>query len=127
MTELGGGINELELDLLQVPTGGVDHERLADGDDTLLGTGDGALDDEEVVLHDTVVGEATHGGDGLLGDIGLGGGVSIVRARADAVDLLVELGTVVVTVYGEKGGQTLEERDGKDGGTYSDQHGRRRT
>ena len=96
--ELRGGVDELELDLLKIPAGGVDHERLAEGDDTLLGTGNRPLEDKEVVLDDTVVGEATHGRDLLVGDIGLGRCVSSVLARANAVDLLVELGTVVVTV-----------------------------
>ena len=86
------------MDLLEIPTRGVNHERLAKGDDTLLGSGDGALQDEEIVLDDTVVGEATHGRDLLVGDIRLGRGVSVVLSGADAVDLLVELITVVVTV-----------------------------
>ena len=96
--ELRRSVDELELDLLEITTGGVDHERLAEGDDTLLGTGDGALEHEEVVLDDTIVGEATHGRDGLLGDISLGGGVAFVLSRAETVDLLVELSTVVVAV-----------------------------
>lgn len=76
----------------------MDHERLAQSDDTLLGTGDGALEHEVVVLDDTIVREATHRGDGLLGDIRLGRSVTVVGAESDAVDLLVQLGTVVVTV-----------------------------
>lgn len=98
MAELGGGVNELELHLLQIPTRGVDHEGFAEGDNTLLGSGDGALDDEEVILDDTVVGEATHGGNDLLGDIRLGGRVAVVARSTNAVDLLVELCSVVVTV-----------------------------
>ena len=77
----------------------MNHERLAKGDDTLLGSGDGALQDEEIVLDDTVVGEATHGRDLLLGHVRLSRSVGLVLARADPVDLLVEFGTVVVTVY----------------------------
>ena len=96
--ELRGGVDELEGDLLEVPAGGVDHERLADGDDALLGTRDGALEHQVVVLDDTVVREATHGRDRLLGDVVLGGRVAVVAAETDAVDLLVDLGTVVVTV-----------------------------
>ena len=76
----------------------MDHEGLAESDDTLLGTGDRALEDKEVVLDDTVVGEATHGRDLLVGDVRLGGRVGDILARADTVDLLVEFGTVVVTV-----------------------------
>ena len=97
-TELGRGVDELELDLLEIPAGSVNHERLADGDDTLLRAGDGALQHEEVVLDDTVMRETTHGSDRLLGDIVLSGRVGLVRAAADTVDLLVELRTVVVTV-----------------------------
>ena len=79
-------------------TGSVDHERLADGDDTLLGSRDRALEHEVVVLDDTVVREATHGRDGLLGDVVLRRGVALVVALANAVDLLVELRAVVVAV-----------------------------
>lgn len=78
--------------------GSVDHEGLADGDDTLLGSGNGALEHEVVVLHDTVVGEATHWCDRLLRDIGLSRRVGSILARANTVDLLVDLGTVVVAV-----------------------------
>lgn len=74
------------------------HERLAEGDDTLLGTGDGALEHEVIVLDDTIMRETTHGRDHLLGDIGFGGSVTVVRAETNTVDLLVQLGTVVVTI-----------------------------
>ena len=97
-TELRGGVDELELDLLEVTTACVNHERLAEGDNTLLGSGDGTLEHEVVVLDDTVVGEATHGSNALLGDIMLSRGVGVVVAPANAVDLLVELRAVVVTV-----------------------------
>lgn len=96
--ELRRGVDELELDLLEIPARSVDHQRLAEGDDTLLRAGDRALQHEVVVLDDTVVGEATHGRDRLLGNIVLGRRVSIVLAAANPVDLLVELGTVMVTV-----------------------------
>ena len=96
--ELGSRVDELELDLLEVTTRSVDHKRLAERNHALLGAGDGALDHQVVVLDDTVVGETTHGRDLLVGDVGLGGGVGGVLAGADTVDLLVELGTVVVTV-----------------------------
>ena len=97
--ELAGSIDKLELHLLQIPARSVDHERLAQGDDTLLGSGNRALEYEEVVLDDTVVGEATHGCDGLLGNVVLGRGIVLISTRANPVDLLVELSSVVVTVY----------------------------
>ena len=80
----------------------MDHERLADSDDTLLRARNRPLQHEVVVLDDTIVGEATHRSDGLLGDIVLSRGVSLVITTADTVDLLVELRTVVVTVYAHK-------------------------
>ena len=97
--KLRRGIDELELDLLEIPTGGVDHERLAEGNNTLLGSGNRALQDDEVVLDNTIVRETTHGCDSLLGNIVLSRSVSLIGARANAVNLLVELGTVVVTVW----------------------------
>lgn len=60
MTELGGGIDPLELDLLGGPAAGLGVQGLAEGHDTLLNTGDGTLKENEVVLDLTVVNEATH-------------------------------------------------------------------
>lgn len=97
VTELGRGIDPLELDLLGGDTLGLDEDRLTEGDDTLDDTRDGALDDKEVLTDDTIVGEATDGGDLLLGDVVLGGGVTLVGARSNAVDLLVGLSTVSIT------------------------------
>ena len=97
--ELRRRVDELELDLLEVTTACVNHERLAEGDNTLLGSGDGALEHQVVVLDDTIVREATHGRDGLLGDVRVRRGVTLVVGSTDTVDLLVELRTVVVTVY----------------------------
>ena len=74
------------------------HERLADGNDTLLGSGDGSLEHEVVVLDDTVVGEATHGSNALLRDVMLSRGVGVVVAPANTVDLLVEFRTVMVAI-----------------------------
>ena len=77
----------------------MNHERLADGNNTLLGTRDGSLEHQEVVLDDTVVREATHRRNSLLRDIVLSRCVGLVSTTADTVDLLVEFGTVVVAVY----------------------------
>jgi hypothetical protein len=86
------------LHLLKITTGSVDHEGFAEGDDTLFGSRDGALEEEEVVLHDTVVGETTQGSDPLLGNVVFGGGIVVVFAEANSVDLLVDLRSVVVTI-----------------------------
>lgn len=124
VTELGGGIDELELNLLQVPTGSVDHQRLANGNDTLLRSRDRALDNEEVILDNTVVREATNGSDGLLSNVGLRRRVGLVGARANAVDLLIDLGTVVVPVC--RPGLALSTLIGKIK-PYFDRHERQRT
>merc|ERR1711865_1114453 len=105
VAELGGSVDELEGDLLLGGTGGLGAEGLAEGDDTTLDAGARALEHDVVLVDLTVVGEATEGGDALGGEIELGGGVLLgdgtvggAGGGADAVDLLVLLGTVVITV-----------------------------
>lgn len=97
-TKLRRCIDELELHFLEVPSRSVNHERLADGDNTLLGTRNGTLQHEVVVFDDAVVGEATHRRNRLLRNIVLSRSVTLIFTRTDAVDLLVKLSTVVVTV-----------------------------
>jgi len=60
VTELGGGIDPLEVDLLEGLAGCVDVHGFAEGDDSLLDTRDGALEEEEVVVDRSVADEATH-------------------------------------------------------------------
>jgi len=74
------------------------NNALTEGQDSLLGSDDASLDHEPVLIDNTIVGESSHGGDGLKGEIVLSGGVVLVRALANTVDLLVHLGTVVVSV-----------------------------
>merc|ERR1740121_2574046 len=64
----------------------------------LLGSHHGTLDHEPVLLDHAVVREATHRGDALLGQIVRSGSVVLLVLLSDAVDLLVDLGTVVVSV-----------------------------
>ena len=59
MTELGGGVDPLEVDLLGGPSAGLGVKGLAQGHDTLLNTRDGTLEQDEVVLNLTVADEAT--------------------------------------------------------------------
>lgn len=60
VSELGRGVDPLELDLLEGLARGVGPHGLAEGHDTLLDTWDGALDHNVVVLDLTVADEATH-------------------------------------------------------------------
>lgn len=103
VTELRGRVDELEIDFFEIPAGGVNHERLAEGDDTFLGTGDRTLEHQEVVLYNTIMGETTHGCNQLLRDIRLRRRVSIIIAPANAVDFLVYLSAVVVAVLTSTG------------------------
>lgn len=60
VTELGGGVDPFELDLLESLARGVGEHGLAESHDTLLNTWGGTLEDDEVVLDLTVADEATH-------------------------------------------------------------------
>jgi len=72
VTVLGGGVDELEVDGLQVGALGDGHHTLAESDGALAGTSDATLDHEKILVDLAVVRETTHGGDALLGKISLG-------------------------------------------------------
>ena len=59
VAELGRSIDQLELEHHEVPAAGVGEHRLAQSHNPLLDTGNGALDQDEVVLDLTVADEAT--------------------------------------------------------------------
>lgn len=59
MTELGRGVDPLEVDLLGGLAADLGVEGLAESHDTLLNTGNGTLDNDEVVLDLTVADETT--------------------------------------------------------------------
>jgi len=101
VTKLGGGINELEVNLLGHPVLGAREDGLTEHDSTLLGAHNLALNEEVVLIDFTVMGEATHGGDVLLDGISGASGVilnTVDFTGTDLVDLLVDLGTGVVTL-----------------------------
>jgi len=105
VTELGGGIDALEVDLLQVLSLVVNQEWLSEEDWSLSDAHAGSLDHDEVVLDVTVVWEATNWVDALFGQVSLGGTVVHVDlaalglvAGAQSVDLLVDFHSVVVTL-----------------------------
>ena len=58
--------------------GGLVEESLAEGEDPLLHAHAAALDHDVVLVHDTVVGEATHRRNRLLRQIELGGRVLVL-------------------------------------------------
>lgn len=60
VTKLGRGIDPFEVDLLEGTARGVREHGLAEGHDTLLDTGDGALEHDKVVVDGAVADEASH-------------------------------------------------------------------
>ena len=60
VTELGRGVDPLEVDLLEGTAGGVDEHGLAESHDALLDTRDTTLEEDEVVVDLAVTDEATH-------------------------------------------------------------------
>merc|ERR1711964_720048 len=106
VAELGGGVDELELDLLQRLAARLGHKGLPESHNTALDAAHLALDHDVVLVDLTVVGEPAKGCDALDSQVELGGSVvvdflaaiSAAHASSHLVDLLVELSTVMVTV-----------------------------
>lgn len=100
VTQLGRSIDELEVNVLQVLSLGVDQHRFSEEKESLLGPDAASLDQDEVISDDTVVGESSQRGNVLLSDIGVSGSVifsSSSFALSDSVDLLVELSSVEIS------------------------------
>ena len=76
----------------------MDHKRFTKGYHSLLGSRNGSLENQEIILDDTVMWEATHWRDALLGDIRFCRGVGGITARADPVNFFVKLSTMVIAV-----------------------------
>merc|ERR1711972_385021 len=105
VTKLGGGVDELEVDLLQSSLLGVGQERLTQSQQPLLGSNAATLDHQEVLLDLSVMREATHGVDRLVRQIVVGAGVVLdqlsvlhLETLGQPVDLLVDLSPVVVAL-----------------------------
>merc|ERR1712138_228834 len=67
VTEFGGSGDEFQFDLLHSVAVGLRDQGATESDATLLGTDDATLDHQVIILDNTIVCEATHGGDLLLG------------------------------------------------------------
>jgi len=111
VAELGRGIDELERNLLRGDTTRLLEEGLTHGDQALARTDDATLDHDVVALDDTVVTEATHRGNFLLGRVVRGARAeAVLTSLADLVHLLVELRTMVVTVLTGTGNRVRHTR-----------------
>jgi len=93
---LGGGVDEFDVELLGHPGLDAREESLADNNRSLTGSHNATLDEEVVFVDNTVVGEATDGGDVLVNGISVAHGVvgaSVDGTGTNAVDLLMDVGT----------------------------------
>jgi len=100
VTELGTGVDELDVDLLGERLVGLGPQGLAKRQGPLRGAGNATLDEQVILPDSTIPDEASHRSDGLVGKVGLAASVGLVHSNAlsNLVDLLVGLNTVVVTV-----------------------------
>jgi len=128
VAKLGGSVDELETDLLQCLPLGLDQEGLPKSEDSLLRPNAASLDHDEVLFDLAVVGEAAHGVDALVSQIVLGAGVVLdqlavlhLESLAHSVDLLVDLGTVMVSLLTSPGHSELDSAGmpGSDTGDLS--------
>jgi len=99
VTDLGRGIDELNLDLLGSGVAGLGEVALSEDNWSLASTNNTTLDHDEVLIDNTVVREATKRSNVLLNSISISGSVVLGSAnstRSNSVDLLVMLSSVVV-------------------------------
>ena len=111
MSVLGGGIDEFDIEDFGLPGLGAGEESLADDDGALAGSHDSTLDEEVIFVDNTVVGEATDGGDVLVDGISVAHGVvgaSVDGTGSDTVDLLVDVGSGMVTLLSTTGDSPLD-------------------
>jgi len=100
VTQLGGGIDKLKVDLLGHPVLGAGEDGLSENDSTLLGSHDLTLHEDVILVDFTVMWETTHGGDVLLDGISSASSVVLgttALTSTHLVDLLVDLGSGMVT------------------------------
>jgi len=98
VSQLGGSIDELDVDGLEVLPGGMVHQRLTKDQSTLLNSNSGTLEHDPVLVDLSIVGESSHRSDALLSKISSGTARAGISLLSNAVDLLVHLGTVEVSI-----------------------------
>jgi len=109
VSELGGGIDELDVDSLEVLPGGMNHHRLTKDEGTLLNSNGSSLEHDPILVDLSVMGESSHGGDVLLSKISRSTARGSISLLSDEVYLLVNVGTVEVSILtgtGDGGGNT---------------------
>jgi len=115
VTHLGSGIDELKVDLFKSGSGNLGNQTLSQEKSSLLGSDTTSLNEDEILLYDTVMGETTQRSDGLFSQIGSSGGVVsttvVLDTNTDSVDLLVHFSSVMVTQLTSSGnGESYSSR-----------------
>mmetsp|Transcript_10338 Transcript_10338/g.12133 ORF Transcript_10338/g.12133 Transcript_10338/m.12133 type:complete len:424 (-) Transcript_10338:42-1313(-) len=98
MTKFRTGIDKLKINRLKMLPTGMVHETLPQNKRTLLNSNSRTLKHDPVLIHLTVMGESTHGRNALLGKIRSSLARRIISLLTNAVHLLVEFGSVEITV-----------------------------
>jgi len=108
VTKFGRRVDPFEVDLLERTSSGVDEHGFAESHDSLLDTWNGAFKQDEVVLDLTVAHEASQWCNVLLGDVELCGSIALIVAFSNAVDLVVDRRTMMVTLLTCTGNSPLD-------------------
>jgi hypothetical protein len=97
VTIFGGGVDELDVEWLQVGSLGRSDDTLAESDSSLTSTTNSSFDHQPILIDFTIVRESTNRGDRFLSKIHLSGAALVVTFLTNAHDSLVDLSTVMVT------------------------------
>jgi len=107
VTHLTGGIDELKVDLFKSSSTDLRNQTLSQDQSSLLGTNTATLDENEILLDNTVVGETSQRSDTLFGQISSSGSVVsttvVSDTGTDSVDFLVHFSSVVITLLTSSG------------------------
>lgn len=113
VTDLGGGIDEFDLGDEGGEGRGLWKHSLSNGNNSLSWSHNGTSDHDEVLVNNTVMWESTDWGNVLDMRILLGGSVVVNTSSgsgSDSVDLLVNLGSMEVTLITSSGDGPLNGR-----------------
>jgi len=101
VTDLGGSIDELKVDLFKSSSADLRNQALSNNKGSLLGSNAATLDENIILLDDTVVRETTQRSDGFFSQIVSSGSVVsttfVLDTNTDSIDFLVHFSSVVVT------------------------------
>jgi len=100
VSHFGGSINEFKVNLFKVTSSSLGEDGSSKHDDLLFGSNDTSFNHKEVISDYSVMGETSHGGDDLIGQISVGGSIVIASSSgsfSNSVDLFVHFSSVVIT------------------------------